>query len=250
MKIIRDAIRARYSYLPFWYTLFYEGEQKGVPPMRPLWVEFPKDPNTFTMDDEYLLGSALLVKPITEPGQTGTQVYFPDMDGVWYDIDTYKAYQGGQSTYVEAPLSKIPVFQRGGTIVPRKLRIRRSSSLMVHDPFTLVVCLNKNGFANGSLYVDDYHTFNYRKGEYILRYFTFEHNELLSQLGDQFGKTATREWVEKVIIVGLKAEPKSVTLRSKGVESYLAWSFNSASGQLIIRKPGVNIATDFSIKLS
>lgn len=56
MKVIRDAIRARYSYLPYWYTLFYEGEVKGVPPMRPLWVEYSTDKNTFAMDDEYLIG--------------------------------------------------------------------------------------------------------------------------------------------------------------------------------------------------
>ena len=56
MKIIRDAIRARYSYLPYWYTLFYEGEQKGHPVMRPLWVEYPTDHETFRMDDEYLVG--------------------------------------------------------------------------------------------------------------------------------------------------------------------------------------------------
>lgn len=56
MKIIRDAIRARYTFLPYWYTLFYEGEVKGIPPMRPLWVEYPTDKDTFTMDDEYLVG--------------------------------------------------------------------------------------------------------------------------------------------------------------------------------------------------
>jgi len=59
MKIIRDAIRARYSYLPLWYTLFYEGEQSGTPPMRPLWVEYPADKETFGMDDEYLIGKSI-----------------------------------------------------------------------------------------------------------------------------------------------------------------------------------------------
>ena len=55
-KIIRDVIRARYSYLPLWYTLFYEGELKGYPVMRPLWVEYPTDVETFKMDDEFLVG--------------------------------------------------------------------------------------------------------------------------------------------------------------------------------------------------
>lgn len=62
---------------------------------------------------------------------------------VWYDIDTYQSYAGSQNTYVNAPLDKIPVFQRGGSIVPRKMRVRRSSSLMASDPFTLIICLDK-----------------------------------------------------------------------------------------------------------
>ncbi|XP_052767402.1 neutral alpha-glucosidase AB-like isoform X1 [Mya arenaria] len=250
MQIIRDVIRARYSYLPLWYTLFYEGEQRGAPPMRPLWVEYPTDKDTFNMDDEYLIGTSLLVKPITEPGQTGTQVYFPGKDQVWYDIASYKSYQGGQSTYIEAPLSKIPVFQKGGSIVPRKMRIRRSSALMTHDPFTLVVCLDKTGSATGSLYVDDYHSFNYRKGEYLLRSFLFQHNEFHSQSGDQFGSFSTKEWVEKIVIVGLSTRPTKATLNVKGVESSLQLSYSSDNSQVIIRKPGVNIATDFSIRLS
>lgn len=56
IKIIREAIRTRYSYLPLWYTLFYEGETKGLPPMRPLWVEYPRDKDLFSIDDEYLIG--------------------------------------------------------------------------------------------------------------------------------------------------------------------------------------------------
>ncbi|XP_060557069.1 neutral alpha-glucosidase AB-like isoform X2 [Ruditapes philippinarum] len=250
MKIIRNAIRARYSYLPFWYTLFYDGETKGVPPMRPLWVEYPTDKDTFSMDDEFLIGSSLLVKPITEAGQTGTQVYFPGEGQVWYDVETFRPYPGKQTTYVEAPLSKIPVFQRGGSIVPRKLRIRRSSSLMVHDPFTLIVCLDRKGAAKGSLYIDDYHTFNYRQGEYLLRDFSFDQNEFRSQSGDQFGKFTTKEWLEKIVVVGLRTEPTKAVLKVKGEESSLQWEYNSQYGQLIIRKPGVNIASDFSIKLT
>jgi len=56
MNIIRDVIRTRYSFLPYWYTLFYDGELKGIPAMRPLWVEYPTDKETFTMDDEFLVG--------------------------------------------------------------------------------------------------------------------------------------------------------------------------------------------------
>lgn len=56
MKVSRDAIRTRYTFLPFWYTLFYLGERDGGPVIRPLWVEFTDDKSTFQMDDQYILG--------------------------------------------------------------------------------------------------------------------------------------------------------------------------------------------------
>lgn len=56
MSLLREAVRKRYSFLSLWYTLFFEHEQDGAPVMRPLWVEYPSEVPTFTLDDEYLLG--------------------------------------------------------------------------------------------------------------------------------------------------------------------------------------------------
>lgn len=53
---IREAVRARYRLLPYWYTLFYTSEHDGSPIMRPLWVEFPHDKGTFGTEDEHLVG--------------------------------------------------------------------------------------------------------------------------------------------------------------------------------------------------
>ncbi|KAK2100318.1 hypothetical protein P7K49_021666 [Saguinus oedipus] len=54
--IIRDALNQRYSLLPFWYTLFYQAHREGIPVMRPLWVQYPQDVTTFSIDDQFLLG--------------------------------------------------------------------------------------------------------------------------------------------------------------------------------------------------
>lgn len=59
--------------------------------------------------------------------------------------------------------AQIPVYQRGGSIIPRKDRVRRASSLMREDPYTLVVALDAEGKAQGTLYMDDEHTFEYRQ---------------------------------------------------------------------------------------
>jgi len=82
MKHIRDAIRLRYSYLPFWYTLFYEGEKNGAPAMRPLWYEFPEDEGSYPIENQHMVGDALLVRTIYEPNVQSANVYFPGSDQV------------------------------------------------------------------------------------------------------------------------------------------------------------------------
>lgn len=105
---------------------------------------FPEDEATFGMDDQYMLGSAILVKPIASAGQLQTTTYLPFASN-WYDFDTLSSIMV-KTTMVskETPLEKVCVYLRGGSIVPSKYRIRRSSSLTTLDPFTLVVALDYN----------------------------------------------------------------------------------------------------------
>lgn len=64
---------------------------------------------------------------------------------------------------VEAPLSYIPAYIRGGSVIPRKMRLRRSSKLMFYDPFTLMVALDSNNEAMGYLYMDDETTLDHEQ---------------------------------------------------------------------------------------
>merc|ERR1719352_1549371 len=77
MALIRTAVRSRYALLPLWYTLFYEQEQDGTPPMRPLWYEFPEDEGSYAKEGIHMVGSSLLVAPVLTKGSTQVDVYFP-----------------------------------------------------------------------------------------------------------------------------------------------------------------------------
>ncbi|XP_070181942.1 neutral alpha-glucosidase AB-like isoform X2 [Littorina saxatilis] len=249
VKVIREAIRARYTYLPYWYTEFFTSEKDGAAVMRPLWVEFPKEKATFGIDDNYMIGSALLVRPVTDQGATNANVYFPGAGEVWYDVETYQTYKGQQEVNVQAPLSKIPVYQKGGTIIPRKMRPRRSSTLMFDDPFTLVVALDPKQEANGQLFIDDYRTFKYRDGAYGFIKYSFTSHKLHSNVEHQGSGFTTKEWLERVIVVGLPHEPRKVTLHQSGQTKELIFTYDSTTHVLIIRKPGVNILQNWTISL-
>lgn len=249
-KIIRDAIRLRYMYLPLWYTLFYENEFNGVPPMRPIWMEFPTEKSTFDVNDAYMIGDCLLVKPVLESKSTSINIYFPGHNEVWYDIITFQRYEGQQNVNLPVTLEKVPVYQRGGTIIPRKDRIRRSASLTYNDPYTLVVALNKNGNANGTLYIDDFNSFQYRDGNYLLLQFTFVKNSLVSKIIGGPGNFVTKAWLEKVIIIGMSQQPKTVTVSSKNVKTKeLLQTYSENTKVLTIRKPAVNMGEEWRIQL-
>eukprot|EP01083_Nonionella_stella_P086344 239870_1 len=260
----RAAIRARYTFLPYIYTLFYETSVTGKPMMRPLWYEYPKDVATFKIDDEFLLGSDLLIKPITSQGATQTNVYFPGgAETSWLDIKSGQKYIGGSTASVDAPLEKLPVFQRSGSIIPRKIRSRRSSSFMKNDPYTLEIVLDSKGEASGLLYEDDGESFDFQRGAYILRSFKFS-GRSLSSMALQAGipgsdplaaRTDPTRYksacdIERLVISGL-GDVKSVTISQvDNAERDLDWRLSDDTGSIVVKKPKVNVGDDFEIKFS
>uniref|UniRef100_A0A8C7H2M6 Glucosidase II alpha subunit n=1 Tax=Oncorhynchus kisutch TaxID=8019 RepID=A0A8C7H2M6_ONCKI len=206
--LIREAVRQRYALLPYWYQLFYHAHHSGQPVMRPLWVEYPQDTATFSMDDQFLLGEDLLVHPVTEEGGRGVTAYLPGKGEVWFDVHTFQKHNGAQNLYIPVTISSIPVFQRGGSIIPRKARVRRSSSCMEHDPYTLFVALSPKRFAQGELYIDDGHTFNFDKQkQFIHRRLSFANKALSSR------SFITPSWIEKIVILGA-SKPSKATLKT------------------------------------
>ncbi|XP_016307414.1 neutral alpha-glucosidase AB-like isoform X3 [Sinocyclocheilus anshuiensis] len=248
--LIREAIRQRYALLPYWYQLFYNTHRTGQPVMRPLWVEYPDDVATFSIEDEYLIGKDLLVHPVTDEGATGVTAYLPGKGEVWYDVHIFQKHDGDQSLYIPVTMSSIPVFQRGGSIICRKDRVRRSSSCMENDPYTLYVAPSSQGSAEGELYIDDFHTFSFEVAkQFVHRHLSFSANTLSSRNLAPDSQFSTASWIEKIVIFG-GSQPSSVTLKNAdGTESALEFEFGSTLAVLTLRKPGVNAAADWTVVL-
>lgn len=128
------------------------------------------------MDDQYYVGqSGLLVKPIVEEDVTRTDIYVPD-DQPYYNYFTHDVYFGSSKTGSRfpfpAPLDVLPLFHRGGSIVPRRETIRRSAPLMWRDPISLVVAVDNTQSAQGSLYLDDGDSYKFEKGDFVWRGFS------------------------------------------------------------------------------
>ncbi len=161
--IIRKYLKLRYALLPFLYTTLEEAHRTGVPLFRPLLLNYQNDANTYTIDDQFMIGEDLLVTPILAAGQTGRLVYLPK--GIWYDYWTGRKYPGGAMVRVEAPLETVPMFVRGGAIIPTGPEIKYVGE-KARDLVNFAIYPDETGQAKGVVYDDDGVSPAYKQGSY------------------------------------------------------------------------------------
>jgi len=259
---IRAALRLRYQLLPTTYTLFRAANVSGAPVMRPLWYEFPDEEDTFAEDEEFMFGPGLLVRPVLKAGAKEAEAFLPG-GGPWYSFWDGTEVQrpsgwltGTQSRFkVPVTMDRIPLYLRGGHITVRRDRPRRSTGAMAADPVTLVVALDAAGAAAGDLYLDDGHSYAFRRGEFLHRAFTFANGHLTSSSADPGASAAFTSpvTIERILILGLADGPAGWTATVAGGRPLTAtpgplhMEPALPDSALVIRKPELNIGQDFSI---
>ncbi|HEY1529936.1 MAG TPA: TIM-barrel domain-containing protein [Galbitalea sp.] len=115
--IIADTLRLRERLRPYIHEQMTVAHQSGLPPMRPLFVDYPDDAASWGTDDEFLLGPDILVAPVLGAGQMEREVYLPAGQD-WTNAWTGETFDGGQTISVDAPIERIPVFTRSEAVVP------------------------------------------------------------------------------------------------------------------------------------
>jgi len=138
--------------MPYLYTALEEAHRTGVPPFRPLLLNYQDDPNTYNLDDQFMVGNDLLVAPIMKPDVTRRLVYLPA--GSWYDYWTNKKYGGGTMISVEAPLDVVPMFVRAGAMIPVWPPLNYIGEKPI-DTVTFDIYPDDSGSASATLYEDD-----------------------------------------------------------------------------------------------
>jgi alpha-glucosidase len=118
-EITKKYINLRYELMPYIYDFVYNSSKTGLPLMRALFLEFPNDKNTYSIEDEFMFGDSLLVAPIIKENSFEREVYLPKNNN-WIDFYTNKLYEGGKSYLIDAPLDKIPIFIKENSIIPKQ----------------------------------------------------------------------------------------------------------------------------------
>ncbi len=114
-SICRKFLWIRYRLLPYIYTLAHLSHRSGAPIMRPMFFDFFDQPEVWPYDTQFMLGPQLLIAPVVRAGHRHKLVMLPQ--GGWYDFYTGKFYEGGEPVVVAAPLDKIPIMVRAGSVL-------------------------------------------------------------------------------------------------------------------------------------
>jgi alpha-glucosidase len=220
----KKAMTIRYSLLPYMYTLFYLSHTTGSTVMRALSWEYPSDPTLAAVDNQFLLGPSLMIVPALGQGMTEVKGVFPGVaqGEVWYDWYSQEAMSAkpGQNVTVPAPLGHIPVFVRGGSVLPQQEALYTTSECR-NSSWSLLVALDANDAASGQLYVDD--------GESIMPNATL-YVDLTASNGSLYasarGLYQDSNALANVTIMGVSSKPNSVTLNGDDIGNV---AYNSSS---------------------
>ena len=181
-QAILRANRLRYELMPYIYSTAGRVWLEDGSMIRMLAFRYPREPEALGCKDQYLFGDSLMVCPVTEPmyyGRGGQhlglpavrRVYLPEADD-WFDYWTGTVYQGGQWIEADAPIGRIPLFVRAGSILPVQEAAESTAS---PRQITFRVYAGKD--ATLRLYEDDGDGYGYEAGAYTIRTFTWSEKE-------------------------------------------------------------------------
>jgi alpha-glucosidase len=233
----KKAMAIRYSLLPYMYTLFYLAHTTGSTVMRALSWEYPTDPTLAALDNQFLLGPSLMVVPALGQGMTEVKGVFPGVaqGEVWYDWYTQEAMSAkpGENVTIPAPLGHIPVFIRGGSILPQQEALYTTSECR-NSSWSLLCALDANGAATGQLYVDD--------GESLMQDATL-FVDLTASEGSLYasarGLYQDTNALANITIMGVESKPSKVTLNGADLSSKMSYD----SSAKVVKLTGLESAT-------
>jgi alpha-D-xyloside xylohydrolase len=180
---MRKMLNLRYRLLPYIYSEAWQVTKNGSTLMRPMVMDFSTDPQAVAQAYEFMFGKSFLVAPITEPSISEWNVYLPKTSA-WYDFWTGTRFDGGQTIKTAAPLDKIPLFVKAGSIVPMGA-IQQYAGEKPADTLEIRVYAGANG--EFTMYEDENDNYNYEKGAYSTLTFTWNDAKKILSIGEKQG---------------------------------------------------------------
>jgi alpha-glucosidase len=225
--IRRRYIETRYQLLPYIYTGMEESSRTGIPLMRPMFLEFPQDKTLQTIDTEFMFGANLLVAPEVVETVGPYEVILPQ--GVWYDFWTGKKI-AGKTQNVEPALDVLPVYVRGGTVLPEQPIVQNTDE-QPQGPLQISVYPGPD--CRGSLYQDDGNTLGYTRGEFSRMQFACDAHPDSLHFTFSTPEANYKPWWNsmKIVFFGVTSKPRGLSVDGKTSTDF---QFDSATGTVTV----------------
>ncbi len=216
-KSIVAYTKLRYNLMPYIYSLAGMTHFDDYTIMRPMVMDFTSDTYSRDIKDQYMFGPAILVAPVCEYGARSRSVYLPEGEQ-WYDFYTGTPVAAGKNVTVDAPYERMPLFVRGGSIVPFGGDIQ-STAEESKEPLTLYVYAGRDG--SFSLYEDEGTNYNYEKGLCSHIQLSYDDSKSVLTISDRKGEfpgMKNERTLKIVKIDGKQSQPKAKTVHYAGKE--------------------------------
>ncbi|VDK71935.1 unnamed protein product [Litomosoides sigmodontis] len=248
-RATRKANLFRYYYLPYLYSLLFDVSLYGGTVIRPVFFEFTSDPETHDLGEQFMWGSAMLIVPVHQPGVRSVSGYLPST--TWYslrDFDYGILVKPGRSEFKAPKDELIPVFVKGGTVIPRQ-QPNMTTTLSRNNPFELLIAVGASK-SSGMLYwddgesiVEDFTTYNYF--HWLFEFVLNADRATLYITPNHTAVGLAVPTLDIVDIIGYRYHPKlsAVWLNDKPIEIDMQQSYydDSRSRLLITKMNLVNI---------
>lgn len=242
-----DAVKLRYTLLPYIYSTSWDVTHNRSTFMRALFMDFVNDKQTWNVNDEYMFGKAFLVAPVLHAQYTpevqqktleenegwnrdskksaktpiltdfthskNMEVYLP-AGTRWYNFWTNEAIEGGQKLVISTTLNRIPLFVRAGSIVPCGPDVQYTGDKK-WDNLTLCVYPGENG--NFTLYEDEGDNYNYENGAYTEIPMNWDNASRILTIGARKGEYNGMLQKRQFIVKAIDGNSKTVTYTGKKI---------------------------------
>ena len=228
--IRRHYIELRYQLLPYIYTGMEETSRTGVPLMRPMFLEFPDQKDFESTETEFMFGPDLLVAPKVNEFVGAYDVKFPG--GVWYDFWTGQRVTGN-TVSVDPSLDSVPVYVRGGAVLPEQPVVQNTAEVP-QGPLRLLVYPGPG--CQGSLYQDDGNTLNYTRGQFLRMQFHCDVRPGRFEFRASTDATNYPAWWKAIEIVFFGTENNPREVQVDGSSSH-DWRYNPNAKTITVKIP-------------
>lgn len=176
--------KLRYRLLPYIYSLAWRVTSGDYTIMRPLIMDWRTEEKVREIGDQYMFGPSILVNPVTQEGATSREVYLPPA-AAWYDFWTGEKLAGDQRIQSPAPLDRIPLYVKAGSILPLGPEVEYSAE---ESTAPIVLRIYRGADASFDLYEDEGDTYDYEKGAHSIILIRWNEATATLTIGNREGK--------------------------------------------------------------